>query len=93
MEMEITYAYPATAAERGQVEAWAAVNDCSLISSIWISAYAVGMDGVEGPFRFRTGSAGRRGQLIDELTEAHHTLGRAVRWHVSRPRNSSPIED
>ena len=86
VDVEVTYAYPATADERGQVEAWVAQTDCHLISAIWVSPYAVIMDAVEGPFRFRTGSAARRGRLIDELTEAHLTLSRAVRWHVSRSR-------
>ena len=82
VEIEIVYAYPASAEERSQVESWVGVNDCALISRIWISATAVSMDGLEGPFKFRTGSAVRHGELIDELTEAHFSLGRATRWHV-----------
>ena len=82
VEIEIVYAYPASAQERSQVEAWVGANDCALISRIWISATAVNLDGLEGAFRFRTGTAVRHGELVDELTEAHFNLGRATRWHV-----------
>lgn len=82
MNVDVRYASGVTADERGQIEAWVAVNDCSLISTISISRYDVTMDGVEGPFRSRTGSAVRRGDLIDDLTEAHFTLSRALRWHL-----------
>jgi hypothetical protein len=56
VDVEITYAYDATAEGRAQVKAWVAVNNCNLVSIIWVSPYAVIMDGVEGPFRFRTAS-------------------------------------
>ena len=85
VELEIVYACPATADERSQIDAWLSVNDFGLISKIWVSPFAVKMDGVEGPFRFRTGSAIRHGELIDEFTEAHFVLSRAVRWHVTPP--------
>ena len=78
-EIDIVYAYPASDDERSQVEAWVAVHECSLISRIWISATAVSMDGLDG-FKCRTGVAVRDGNLVDELTEAHLTLGRAIRW-------------
>ncbi len=94
IEIEVEYTYPATADERGQIEAWLAVNDCGLISRIWVSPFAVKMDGVEGRSRFRTGSAIRHGELIDDLTEAHFVLSRAVRWHVTQPSaHSGPKPD
>jgi hypothetical protein len=80
-EIDIVYAYGASDDERSQVEAWIAVNECSLVSRIWISATAVSMDGLDSPLKCRTGAALRHGNLSDELTEAHLTLGRAIRWH------------
>ena len=83
VKVDVRYGSAVTGDERGQIEAWVAVNDCSLISRISISRHDVTMDGVEGPFRARTGSAVRRGDLIDDLTEAHFTLSRALRWHLT----------
>ena len=83
MKVDVKYASTVTADERGQTQAWVAVNDCSLISRIWIGRDDVTMNGPEGPFTSMTGSAVRRDDLIDDLTEAQFMLGRALRWHVS----------
>ena len=94
MQIEIEYAYLATADERTQIEAWLAVNDRGLISRIRVSAFAVKMDEVKGPLRFRTGSATHHGELIDELSEAHFVLSHAMRWHVPQPSaRSGPKPD
>ena len=81
VDVDVTYTYEASDDERSQIDAWIAVNDCTLVSTIWVSHTAVSIDGIDGPFKFRTGAAVRHGRLADELTEALFSLGRTMRWH------------
>jgi hypothetical protein len=81
VDVDVTYTYEASDDERSQIDAWIAVNDCTLVSTIWVSLTAVSIDGIAGPFKFRTGAAVRHGRLADELTEALFSLGRTMRWH------------
>ncbi|MEY2581165.1 MAG: hypothetical protein QOE09_1014 [Ilumatobacteraceae bacterium] len=81
LDVDVTYTYVASDDDRSQIETWIGVNDCTLISRIWVSQTAVSIDGLDGPFKFRTGAAVRHGKLADELTEALFSLGRTMRWH------------